>query len=420
MPFHGGFTSGLNRLNFRRFKFLYKDYQSINLIDVIKENKMLGEWQKILKKNNPKQIKQFFKKLKSLPKCATIKNMRGKNLFIKKGNDQDVELEAEISDYFSNIQSIRTVYYNDNDPLKMMVLSLNNTPPLRVMRYPLGGSVLTLKQLNWTDLESLITQALGRTFPEHIDKYLESYVIQIAKVNAHGPLFFLNANNSLVSKKGYYNRFSRLVNKQKQKSIKNLDRILSSYEVIANTIGNSKIKTFVKDARLKNALYNARFSNEVSIIDFDPKHLRLAPPQHDLSKILLFSVGNRKKLLDTYVEVYNSDVKIYNQKYNGDNKETFYHGQLYGEYDKRHSKPGIKQEIKDKKEFEFVFLNSIVDYALFCTVEQKYNPSSKFHKYQIKNAVYAIDELKNNWQNKYTEKDLKNLDYIKTFLSKGI
>ncbi len=322
-------------------------------------------------------------------KYSDFTNGDDRKIFIKRSENEKIESEAKMLKYFSGISSIKIIPLYD---------FIKDGP---------FGSELRLTNLPYKDLESLIIPFLGKSFPKYIKEYLKEYVLQIAKIHAYGPLSFLNTNNNLILEEDYYKRLSNLINEEYSASKERFDKILACYKTIANAIGNSKIKTFIKDARLKNALssiiredinYNKAhifLKDKVSLIDFDPEHLRLAPPQHDLSKMLLFSVKDRKKILDTYIETYNSDVKVYNHQ---------------------HSEYGIKPEIKDKEEFEFVFLNSIVDYAIFCVIEKKYKPSSKFYKSQIKNAVYALDELKNNWQNRYTKQDLEQLGCIKLFL----
>lgn len=342
----------------------------------------------------------------------------GTKIFIKRGSTKDLKLEEKVSKFFSGIKSINTLY---SDNKKLLSTLLNGTKYTCRVKHPLLGVQLNslcnyelrLKK-RYKDLERQTIFSLEKPFPETLNEYIKEYTLQIAKIHAYGPVHFLNAKNNLISKEDYSNRFSILIEKKHKAHKKRFDKILTCYDTLASILGNSKIETFVKDARLKNALGHIKrlISNEkytdnkhiiqqykVYLIDFDPEHLRLAPPQHDLSKILLFSVGDRKKFLDEYIKTYNSEVKVYNSQY---------------------SQYGIKQEIKDKEEFEFVFLNSVVDYALFCTVEKKYKPSSNFHKHQIRNAVYAIDELKHDWKCRYTKKDLEQLDYIKTFLSKGI
>lgn len=463
----------------------------------------------IMEFRDPKSGEIVTEYMKKPNKYSSFTNRNGNKIFIKRGNVKKIELEAKVSEYFSRIKSIKT----------LGLFEVKDSP---------FGYELRMSHFSCKDLESLIIPFLGKPLPGYIREHLKEYVLQIAKVHAYGPISFLNVDNNLVSEEDYYNRLSNRVNKTYNTHKKEFDKILTCYKAIANKLGNSKIKTFVKDARLKNALssvfkqkkepsyllsewrknvvntlrsavfsYISVMNNEgrkailedkrlrntlflflsvlnnrskraylpvdkklkkpvsldlsvlkdkidtaylrtdklttaisfclqvlkeyknhqfnknyisldgryilekcnASLIDFDPKHLRLAPPQHDLSKILLFSVGDRKKFLDEYIKTYNSEVKVYNSQY---------------------SQYGIKQEIKDKEEFEFVFLNSVVDYALFCTVEKKYKPSSNFHKHQIRNAVYVIDELKHDWKCRYTKKDLEQLDYIKTFLSKGI
>ncbi|MDP2906583.1 MAG: hypothetical protein Q8O03_01445 [Nanoarchaeota archaeon] len=271
--------------------------------------------------------------------------------------------------------------------------------PEKIMFYQ-GVLKEDLAYLIWrVDSEDLLSTALNSDEGKK-KELIKQYLKEVAKLDAFGPHNLIPPQAYLITKEDFVERMRSAVSKKAEQSL--TEKILANYEIIADSLSRSKVKGIIKDATLKNATY---YDSKVTCIDFN--RLRVAPLQMDLSKTLILSYNDRRELLTEFIKEYNDAAEFFNKNFS--NKALF-----FPNFKKCKVEPE-RQKIDDLDEFYFVYLNFVVDYALFFLLGDEHK--SSFGKLDINNtqkhnALSALEELKTAYKKMYCPQGLKKLDYL--------
>lgn len=314
-------------------------------------------------------------------------------------NLEDLRLEHAVWQYYELLSSKLCYFFKSVTYDKQHKQRYYFNLPEKIAYVP-GVLEENATYLIWrADSEDLLTTIFGSN--KKIKKELtKCYLQEIAKLNAFGPFNLVPAQKYLTTKEAFLNRMERIVNKKNKSDL--TKKVMDSYEIVAKSLGDSKVNGIVKDATFKNATYADK-----KIIPIDYNKLRIAPLQVDLSKLLILSYRERHELLREFIKEYNSAINFFNKN--------FTNTRFYFPYLKAHRKEPERQEIKDYNEFYFVFLNAVIDNTLVSLFEGVYKDNKHWQeitRIQKYNALAAIKELKIKYEKEYSPEELKKLDYL--------
>jgi len=356
------------------------------------------------------RILNFAKKNEDLEysNCGTTKNVlkirnnsNKRTIIFKKikGDTKESGLELDTWYYYTFCNSRARKILSQKEGIKPWEQPNYFSLPKRI----LGDQSMLEKDaayLIWeADSEDLLNKII-KSDEKVKKKLLSEYLKEIARLDAFGPFHLVPKQRNLISKEDFTNRIKHVIN-QRDVITPKIKNIIDNYNVIAENLSKSKVYGIVKDATLNNAVCK---NKKVTPIDFDK--LRIAPIQHDLSKLLVLSYDQRHKFLKEFIERYNLEVNFFNQNFAN---------KVFSPPFKKEKVEPERQKIVDSNEFYFGYLNSVIDYALHFLLENKHQKRFEnldINRIQKYNALSAIGELKREYRNNYNLEEIKQLDSL--------